>query len=107
MATCWDVIGRFGHSVYTSNAVSSTLSGFNIQRNGALTPIGATIVGQNPTGSTNIDVAASDDGRYLYALNGATGEIGVFGVQEVGSLANLGQQDGLPSSAGINGIAAY
>jgi hypothetical protein len=51
--------------VYTSNAGNSTLSGFNIERNGALTPIGATVVGQNPTGSTNIDIAASDDGRYL------------------------------------------
>jgi 6-phosphogluconolactonase len=51
--------------VYSANAGNSTLSGFNIERNGALTPIGATVVGQNPTGSTNIDIAASDDGRYL------------------------------------------
>jgi 6-phosphogluconolactonase len=106
-ATCWDVIGRFGRAVYTSNAASSTLSGFDIAPNGALTPIGATVVGQNPTGSTNLDTATSADGRYLYTLNGATGTIGMFAVQEDGGLANLGQQDGLPASAGINGIAAY
>jgi 6-phosphogluconolactonase len=105
--TCWDIIGRFGHSVYTSNPAVSTLSGFNIEPNGALTPIGDAVVGQNPTGSANLDIAASDDGRYLYTLNGATGTIGMFAVQEDGGLVNLGQQDGLPASAGLNGIAAY
>jgi 6-phosphogluconolactonase len=79
----------------------------NLDAGGALTPIGATVVGQNPTGSTNIDIAASDDGRYLYTLNAATGVIGIFAVQEDGSLMNLGAQDGLPASAGNNGIAAY
>jgi 6-phosphogluconolactonase len=106
-ATCWDVIGRFGRSVYTSNPNNSTLSGFNIERNGELTPIGDGVVGQTPAGSTNIDIAASSDGRYLYTLYGATGSIGIFAVQDEGGLANLGQQNGLPASAGINGIAAY
>jgi 6-phosphogluconolactonase len=106
-ATCWDVIARSGRSVYTSNPLSSTLSGFNIAPNGELTPIGDAVVGQNPSGSANIDIAASDDGRYLYTLNGATGTISVFTVQEDGGLVSLGQQDGLPASAGINGIAAY
>jgi hypothetical protein len=50
---------------------------------------------------------AMDDGRYLYTLNAATGVIGIFAVQEDGSLVNLGPQNGLPASAGINGIAAY
>jgi len=107
LATCWNVLGRFGRSVYTSNATSSTLSGFDIERNGALTPIGDTVVGQNPAGSTNIDIAASGDGRYLYTLNAAAGVIGIFAVQEDGSLVSAGQQDGLPASAGMNGIAAY
>ena len=107
IATCWDVIGRLGRSVYTSNPNNSTLSGFNIERNGELTPIGGAVVGQTPTGSTNIDIAASSDGRYLYTLYAATGNIGIFSVQDDGGLVSLGQQDGLPASAGINGIAAY
>jgi len=106
-ATCWDVIGRFGRSVYTSNPGNSTISGFNIGPNGKLTPMGDPVVGQNPAGSTNLDIAASADGHYLYTLNGATGTIGMFVVQQDGSLVNVGQQDGLPASAGINGIAAY
>jgi 6-phosphogluconolactonase len=106
-ATCWDVIGRFGRSVYTSNPLNSTLSGFNIERNGELTPIDNGVVGQTPTSSANIDIAASADGRFVYTLNAGTGVIGIFAVQEDGSLVNAGQQDGLPASAGINGIAAY
>jgi 6-phosphogluconolactonase (cycloisomerase 2 family) len=106
-ATCWDVIGRHGRSVYTSNAGSSTLSGFDIERNGSLNPIGDAVVGQNPSGSANIDIAASEDGHYLYTLNAATGVIAIFAVQDDGGLVNLEQQDGLPASAGINGIAAY
>lgn len=78
------VIAQQGRSVYTSNAGDSTLSGFNIERNGALTPIGATVVSQNPTISTNINVAASEGGRYLYTLSAATGAIGIFVVQEDG-----------------------
>ncbi len=67
-ASCWDVIARNGHSVYTDNPGDSTLSGFNIGRSGELTPIGDAVVGQDPTGSTNIDMAASYDGRYVYTL---------------------------------------
>jgi 6-phosphogluconolactonase len=107
MASCWDVIGRNGRSIYTDNPGDATLSGFDIANNGALTPIGNAVVGQDPAGSTNIDIAASYDGRYLYTLNAATGTIGIFSVQDDGSLLSIGQQDGLPASAGINGIAAY
>jgi 6-phosphogluconolactonase (cycloisomerase 2 family) len=106
-ASCWDVIARHGRSVYTDNPGDATLSGFNIGNNGALTPIGDAVVGEAPAGSTNIDMAASYDGHYLYTLNAATGTIGMFSVQDDGSLVSLGQQDGLPASAGINGIAAY
>jgi len=107
LATCWSVILRDGRFLYTDNAMSSNQSGFVIKDNGSLVPIGNTVVSSNPSGSTNIDIAASADSRYVYTLNAATGAIGIFAVQEDGSLSNLGQFDGLPASAGMNGIAAY
>ena len=107
MATCWDVLADDGRIVYTSNAGSSTLSGFTIGRNGALTAIGGTVVASNPSGSTNLDVAASADGKFVYTLNSGAGAVGKFAVQSDGSLLSLGQVDGLPASAGLNGIAAY
>jgi hypothetical protein len=68
-------------------------------------PLGPRWLAKIPRGSTNIDIAASDDGRYLCTRNAATGVIGIFAVQEDGSLVNRGPQDGLPASAGINGMA--
>lgn len=105
-ANCWNAITPDGKYVYVSNAGSSTISGFSIGANGTLAPIGGTIVGTNPEGSTNLDIAISSDGKYLFTLNSGTGTIGVFGIQKNGTLDNLGEIEGLPKSAGFNGIAA-
>jgi 6-phosphogluconolactonase (cycloisomerase 2 family) len=63
-------------------------------------------VGTNPTGSTNLDIAVSADSKFLYTLNSGTGTIGVFAVQEDGTLNLLGDAGGLSEAAGFNGIAA-
>ena len=57
-------------------------------------------------GSINLDLAVSGDGFYLYSLNTGTGTIGVFAIQDDGSLKPVAQLSGLPKSKGINGIAA-
>jgi 6-phosphogluconolactonase len=105
-ATCWDVVAR-GRFVYTDNAGSSNVSGFSIARDGSLSAVDATIVGVNPSGSANLDMAASENGRFVYTLNAGTGAIGIFSVESDGSLQRTGEVDGLPASAGLNGIAAY
>jgi 6-phosphogluconolactonase (cycloisomerase 2 family) len=106
-ATCWDVVTPNGRVVYAISAGTSNLAGFTIAHDGSLTPIAATIVGSNPTGSTNLDTAISQDGHFVYTLNAGTGTIGIFSVQSDGSLLNNGQVDGLPASAGLNGLAAF
>jgi 6-phosphogluconolactonase len=106
-ATCWDVVLHNGRVVYTSNAGSSTLSGFSIGRDGVLTAIDGTVVGTNPSGSANLDIAASANGRFVYTLDTGAGAIGIFAVQSDGGLLRLGELDGLPASAGLNGIAAF
>jgi 6-phosphogluconolactonase (cycloisomerase 2 family) len=105
-ANCWNAIAPNGKWAYVSNAASNSISGFSITANGALAPIGNTVVGSNPAGSGNLDIAVSSDSGYLYTLNSAAGTIGIFAIQEDGSLINLGQVDGLPAAAGFNGIAA-
>jgi 6-phosphogluconolactonase len=105
-ANCWNAVAPNGKWVYTSNAASSTISGFSVAANGALTPIGNTVVGANPPGSGNLDIAVSSDSRYVYTLNSAAGTIGTFAIQSDGSLVSLGQVSGLPAAAGFNGIAA-
>lgn len=105
-ANCWNAIAPNGKWVYVSNAASSTISGFAIGQNGAITPVEGTVVGTNPQGSTNLDIAVSGDSQYVFTLNSGSGTISVFAIQSDGSLTNAGTIDGLPRAAGFNGIAA-
>jgi len=105
-ADCWNAVTPDGKWVYVSNAGSSTISGFSLHSNGTLTPIGATVVGTNPQGSTNLDITISQDGQYLFSLNSGTGTVSVFAIQNDGTLKLDGELDGLPASVGFNGIAA-
>lgn len=72
-----------------------------------MAPIPGTVAGLNPSGSTNLDIAISADGAYLYSLNTASGAIGIFAIRATdGTLTNLGAVGGLPAGAALNGIAA-
>jgi 6-phosphogluconolactonase (cycloisomerase 2 family) len=105
-ANCWNAVTPDGKFVYVSNAGTSSISGFAIAKNGTLTPLSGTVVGNNPQGSTNLDIAVSSDGKFVYTLNSASGEIGIFGIESDGSLVNLGTSGQFPKSEGFNGIAA-
>jgi len=106
-ANCWNVVTPDGRFVYASNSGSASISGFQIKAGGALAPLPGTVVGFNPSGSTNLDIAISADGAYLYSLNAGTGTIGSFAIRASdGSLTSLGVTHGLPAAAGLNGIAA-
>ena len=105
-ATCWQAVTPDGRFVYTSNSATSTISGFAIGTDGALTPLPGTVAATLPTGSTNLDTAISSDGKFLYTLDSGTGLVSIFGINEDGSLTNLGDAGGLSAAAGFNGIAA-
>ena len=106
-ATCWNVVTPDGRFVYTNNAGSSTISGFEINGNGTLTPLPNTVQAMNPNGSANIDMTISADGKFLYSLNAGIGTIGTFAINKDGSLTNLGLIGGLAAKGGLNGIAAF
>jgi 6-phosphogluconolactonase len=74
--------------------------------NGALSALPGTIVGENLTGATNLDITVSADGKFLYALNSHNGTIGIFAIQKDGTLKNAGAAGGITSNSGFNGIAA-
>jgi 6-phosphogluconolactonase len=87
IATCWNAITPNAKFVYAVNLGTSNISGFSIASNGALTPLGSTIVASNPPNSASIDIAVSSDGRLLFNLNPASGTIGVFGIESDGMLS--------------------
>jgi 6-phosphogluconolactonase len=104
---CWDAITPDGRWVFVSNSGSDNISGFNIGKDGSLTPIAGTVLGNNPSGSHNVDIAVSADGRFVYTINSQSGNIGIFAInQQDGTLTSLGQAGDLPKSVGFNGIAA-
>lgn len=103
---CWNAISPNGKWVYVDNAGTSTVAGFSIAANGALTPIAGTILSILPDGAANLDMTISGDGKYLFNLLSGEGAIGVFSINSDGSLNQLGDIEGLPKTAGFNGIAA-
>ena len=105
-ASCWQAVTPDGRFVYTANTGSSTISGFAIAANGALTPLGGTIVATLPGGSLDLDSAISTDGRFLYTLDSGTGTVSIFGINQDGTLTSLGEAGGLSASAGFQGLAA-
>lgn len=106
-ANCWNVVSPDGKIVYVSNAGSSSISGFAIASTGLLTPLPGTVVGTNPAGSVNLDIATTSDGKFVYTLNSVIGNIGIFEVQKDGTLLHVGLATGVSPLSGFNGIAAF
>ncbi len=106
-ASCWSVVTPDGTKVYVSNTATSNISGFDIRPNGTLTPIGPTVLASNLAGSTNLDIAVSSDGKYLFTIDSAAGAVSSFAIQNRGYLDLVSEVEGLPQSAGFQGIAAY
>jgi 6-phosphogluconolactonase (cycloisomerase 2 family) len=99
-AACWLVTSPDERFLYTANAGSGTISGFNISHDGGLqliSPGGITVV----TGAAShpIDMTFSRDGRFFYVLANGTGTLGAFRAKPDGSLERLSAMNGIPTSA--------
>jgi 6-phosphogluconolactonase (cycloisomerase 2 family) len=107
-APCWVVVTRDGRFAYTANAGSGSVSGFSVAASGALTlitPGGAT--GDVGQGSTPLDMGLSRDGRFLYVLEGATGNVAAFAVGRDGTLDAMPDTPASPFGRARGGLAAY
>jgi 6-phosphogluconolactonase len=106
-ATCWIALTPNGQFAFTSNTLSSSISGFAIGGSGTVTALPGTVVASLPTGSNNLDIAVSDDARFVYTMNTGAGTIGIFAVQPNGSLRVIGFASGLSAHSGFEGLAAF
>jgi 6-phosphogluconolactonase len=103
-AACWVALTPNGRYAYVTNTGSGSVSGYAIDFDGTIALLdedGRT--GDTGDGSSPIDLAVTDDGAFLYTLNGGNGTIGVFAIRRDGSLRPLPFLSGLPS--GVNGLA--
>jgi 6-phosphogluconolactonase len=107
-APCWVVLTTDGRFAYTANAASGSISGYAVASDGSLrliTPDGRT--GLTGAGTTPLDMAVSRNSRFLYVIEGGTGNVMGFEIGNDGSLAPLAD---IPSPAGARargGLAAY
>lgn len=99
-AACWVAVTRNGRYAYVTNTGSGTITGFRVGRNGALSLLDASgVTATTGSGSAPADVAASHDGRQLFALTANIGAISAYRVRDDGSLRFTVRVDGVPLSA--------
>ncbi|MDP1680227.1 MAG: beta-propeller fold lactonase family protein [Burkholderiales bacterium] len=105
-AVCWVVVTKNGRFAYVSNTGSGSLTAYRVARDGSITIRDADgRTGDTGTGSAPLDIAFSDNNRYIYTLNNGTHSLGAFRVQANGGLVALPGANGLP--IGANGLAAH
>ena len=119
LTTCWIDFGADGTTFYVSNAINSTISSFSLQDDGTLELI-ETVAAQGTSGFANgattgpevfgttdgfIDLDVSEDGEFLYQLEGLSGNIGVYEVDlSDGSLDFLQEVSGFLPDIDTQGI---
>jgi 6-phosphogluconolactonase len=64
-------------------------------------------VGTNPSGSINLEIVISSDGKYLYTLDSGTGTVSIFGINQDGTLTSFGDAGGLSEDSGLEGMAGF
>jgi 6-phosphogluconolactonase (cycloisomerase 2 family) len=97
-AACW--LAAAGQFAYTTNAASGSIGGFKVARDGSLSLISTTALGE---GSHPLDEAVSRDQHFLYVLVDGLHQINGYRVGANGSLTSINSVD-VP--AGAIGAAA-
>ena len=106
-ATCWIVCTPDGRYAYTDNTTSHTTTGYRLGADGSLSLLDADgVTASAGAGALPIDLALSDDGRFLYTLNTGHGAVGMYAITAEGRLSAFGEVAGLPVLQGVQGIAA-
>jgi len=105
VALCW--LAEVGGHLYTTNTGSNSVTGYDEGSDGTLTLLDADGVTAT-TDAGPIDLAGTQDGRFLYELNGKAGTAGIYAVASDGGLTRTGTVTGLPvnsaAAPGMEGI---
>jgi 6-phosphogluconolactonase len=102
-AACWVAVTNSAalptEYTYTTNTHTSSISGYSVASNGALTLLTSNgISAQLPAGSHILDMALSADSQYLYVVQEFIGQITGFKVNSDGSLTQVTNVSGIPIS---------
>lgn len=94
---CW--LENNGRFAYGSNYTTGTITSYTVGNDGSLTllnPVAGT-TGPTPVsqGTTPLDLAITDDGRFLYNILPGAGRVAGWAINNDGSLTSVGEFEGL------------
>ncbi|WP_237277057.1 lactonase family protein [Streptomyces caniscabiei] len=105
---CW--LERAGDFFYGGNTGNSTVTGYRTGRDGRLALTNDVGIATPPSAKSQgvIDLAVTEDERFLYVQNAVSGTVDGFRIGRNGSLTKVTTATGLPAFAesGMEGIAA-
>ncbi|MEM7068060.1 MAG: beta-propeller fold lactonase family protein [Pseudomonadota bacterium] len=106
IANCWVALSKDGNHLYAANALSSSISRFDIDAKGAAKLDDVTAFKDQSEALFFSDLEVSRDGKELYQLVGNKGQIMVFDIDNDGGLKLKQTLDGLPQ-LGTYGMLVY
>ncbi|MEI5579035.1 beta-propeller fold lactonase family protein, partial [Streptomyces brasiliscabiei] len=105
---CW--LERAGDFFYGGNTGNSTVTGYRTGRDGRLALTNDVGIATPPSAKSQgvIDLAVTEDEKFLYVQNAVSGTVDGFRIGRNGSLTKVTTATGLPAFAesGMEGIAA-
>ena len=121
LTTCWIDFGADGRTFYVSNAINASISSFRLDSDGSpvlLEQAAAAGVSGFSTGGTTgpevfgttdgfIDLDVTDDGEYLYQLEGLSGAISAYAINEDSSLSLVQDLTGFLPEVDTQGLVTY
>ncbi len=96
LANCWVVLSPDGKTLWAANALSSSISSFDIADNGVATLKNATAYKDESETLFFGDLNVSADGKTLYQLVGNQGQAAIFDIQSNGDLTLRQTVSGMP-----------
>ncbi|MGW0820256.1 lactonase family protein [Streptomyces sp. NPDC002845] len=105
---CW--LERAGNYFYGGNTGNSTVTGYRMDEHGRLALTNDVGIATPPSANSQgvIDLAVTEDERFVYVQNAVSGTVDGFRVEADGSLTKVTTAEGLPvfEESGMEGIAA-
>lgn len=96
IANCWVALSADGTVLYAANALSSSISTFDVKKNGEISLRNQTAF-KDPSEKLFFgDISISRDGKHLYQLVGNKGQVMIFDIDANGDLKHQQTVDGLP-----------
>ena len=106
MAACWVLLTADGHIAFVVNSASNAIASMGVADDGSLTLLNAQAASTG-TGTIPIDLDFAAGDRFLYVLEGGSGDIATFDVGAGGTLSAQQVTPAGEAASGLQGIAAF